>query len=71
MLHVQGARPEEKLYLPVYGARTQSAVFPPEQVDQSQAAVVGAKMGDGFLGYCGDVNGEVESSRVILALCGL
>lgn len=69
-LHVQGARAEEKLYVPVSEARMQSAVFSPERVDESQAAVVGTKMGDGFLAYCGDVNGEVESSRVILALCG-
>lgn len=56
--------------MPVSGARMQSAVFSPERVDESQAAVVGTKMGDGFLAYCGDVNGEVESSRIILALCG-
>lgn len=48
----------------------QSHVFPAERVDESQAAVVAAKIGEGYLVYCGDVNAE-ESATVILALCGV
>lgn len=70
-LHVRGAKPQEKLFVPVPGSKTQSMVFAPADVDQSQAATVGARIGNGFLAYVGDVNGEEESDAVILALCGL
>jgi hypothetical protein len=49
---------------------TQSNVFPPEYVDQAQAAVVGAKVGNGYLVYIGDVNAE-GSDKIILSLLGL
>ena len=35
------------------------------------AAVALARVGEGRLGYIGDVNAEVESGRVLVALCGL
>ncbi|TGO45841.1 hypothetical protein BCON_0361g00010 [Botryotinia convoluta] len=71
VLHVQNAKQHEKIFLPVPGGTTQSLVFPSSHVDEEQAAVVGAKIGDGFLVYCGDINGEQGSDKVILALCGL
>ena len=71
VLHVKNARSEEKIFVPVSGAVTQSYVIPSEPVDQTQAAVVGAKVGNGFLIYVGDVNGEQGSDKVILNLCGL
>jgi len=71
VLHVKNARPQEKIYIPVNDAKTQSAVFPPEYVDRSQAAVVGAKIGDGYLVYHGDVNNEEGSNKVIMILCGI
>lgn len=37
----------------------------------SEAAVVFADVGNGKLGYAGDVNGEESSNTVILAMCGL
>ncbi|KAL4966777.1 uncharacterized protein BDV14DRAFT_34860 [Aspergillus stella-maris] len=70
VLHVKNARPDEKLFIPQDGAKTQSRVFSAEYVDESQAAVVGAKLGRGFLVYCGDVNGEDGSNRLMVALCG-
>lgn len=36
-----------------------------------QAAVALAKVGEGKLGYLGDVNAEDESNTVVLAMCGL
>ncbi|PYH92042.1 hypothetical protein BO71DRAFT_400873 [Aspergillus ellipticus CBS 707.79] len=69
VLHMKDARPQEKIFVPDTGAKTQSMVFAPAEVDQSQAAVVGAKIGRGDLVYCGDVNGE-ESNALMLALCG-
>lgn len=39
--------------------------------DQGQVAVALARVGQGRLGYVGDVNGEILSNDVVLALCGL
>lgn len=71
VLHIKNARPHEKIFVPVADAMTQSYVFPPSYVDQTQAATTGAKIGDGYLVYCGDVNPEVGSDVTILALCGI
>jgi len=70
-LHVKNVRAKEKIFIPVDNAQTQSHVFPPTFVDQAQAAVVGAKVGKGFVLYIGDVNGEEGSDKVILCMCGL
>ncbi|KAJ5182880.1 hypothetical protein N7492_000496, partial [Penicillium capsulatum] len=51
-------------------ATTESLAFPPMEVDQSQAAVVAARIGEGTLVYCGDVNGAPESHALMMALCG-
>lgn len=66
-LHVSNARPQEKIFIPENGARTQL----PAYVAETEAAVTAAKIGDGYLVYCGDVNGEHGSDQTILALCGL
>jgi hypothetical protein len=70
-LHIKNARRQEEIFVPIADAQTQSHVFPPESVDQSQAAVTGAKIGNGHLIYCGDVDPEAGSDSVILAFCGL
>jgi hypothetical protein len=70
-LHIKDARPHEKIFIPEPEATVQSHVFAPGYVDQSQAAVAGARVGKGYLAYCGDVNGEEGSDEVILALCGI
>ncbi|KAL4869741.1 hypothetical protein BDV12DRAFT_167141 [Aspergillus spectabilis] len=70
-LHIKNAELHEKIFVPVGGAQTQSHVFPADCVDESQAAITGAHVGDGFLVYCGDVNGESGSDQVILTLLGL
>jgi hypothetical protein len=70
VLHVKYARAGEKIYVPVPEAMTQSMVFPPEFVDRTQAAIVGAKIGEGYLVYDGNVNPEEEQIKVFLALCG-
>jgi hypothetical protein len=68
---LKNVRPAEALYGPTPDSRTQSAVFPPGSVDQSQIPVVWAQVGQGWLGYVGDVNGEKGSDAVVLAMCGL
>ncbi|MCJ1267843.1 hypothetical protein MMC22_007729 [Lobaria immixta] len=71
VLHVKNARPHEKIFIPMANAMTQSLVFPPEHVDQTQAAVVAAKVGNGYLVYAGDVNPEKGSDKIIQSLLGL
>lgn len=69
-LHVRDVRGDEKMFVPIPGAKTQSHVFVPRGLDQSQAAVASARVGAGTLVYIGDVNGEVESNALMFALCG-
>ncbi|KAL9085258.1 MAG: hypothetical protein Q9165_007692 [Trypethelium subeluteriae] len=61
----------DALCLPSAESRTQSLVFSPEPVDQTQTPVVRAKYGHGWIGYVGDVNSEECSDEVILAMCGV
>lgn len=46
-------------------------VFAPAPVDLNEAPVVYTRVGRGYLGYIGDVNGEEESTNVILSMLGL
>jgi hypothetical protein len=39
--------------------------------ETNEGAVTYTRVGDGYLGYIGDVNAEEESTSVILAMCGL
>lgn len=63
---MQDARPHEKIFVPVDNAMTQSYVMP---VDQTQAAVVGSKVGNGHVFYVGDVKLEEGSRKILLGLC--
>ena len=56
-LHVKNALPREKIIIPVDNS--------------TQVAVAGAKVGEGFVVYAGDVSPGENSDRVILSLCGL
>lgn len=73
VLHIRNAKPHEKILIPTlyHDNGIESLDFPPEYVDQTQAAVVGTRVGDGYIVYHGDVNPGKESSDVILRLCGL
>ena len=71
VLHVKNAEPHEKIIIPLPDDMIEPVNFPPGYVDQTQAAVVGTRVGDGFLVYAGDVNPGEESFDVILRLCGL
>ena len=71
VLHVKNAEPHEKLFVPSPDVVIESVDFSPGYLDQTQAAVVGTRVGDGYIVYAGDVNPGEESSDVILRLCGL
>ena len=68
---IENARPHEKIFIRTTDRQTQSLVSPSKYVDQAHAAVVGAKVGNGYLAYVGDVNGEKGSIDIILSLSGL
>ncbi|KAL1960504.1 hypothetical protein VTO42DRAFT_7803 [Malbranchea cinnamomea] len=67
---LRNAKVDEALYLPTSESRLESHVFPPERVSEAQPAVGWAKVGNGWIGYVGDVNGEEGSNGVILGMCG-
>lgn len=69
-LHVKNAAQHERIFGVVSGATSQSLDFSTASVDETQAAVVGAKYGEGFVFYAGDVSAEEGSNLVIMALCG-
>ncbi|KAK2763721.1 hypothetical protein FQN54_009337 [Arachnomyces sp. PD_36] len=59
------------LYLPSTDSVTESHVFGPTPVaDLSQTPVVWHQLGNGFIGYIGDVNAEEGTDEVALAMCG-
>jgi hypothetical protein len=72
VVSLKGVSDEARIYHPTESSRTQSMVFPSTEVrDLAQAAVAMQKVGEGWLGYVGDVNSEIESTAVVVAMCGL
>lgn len=71
VLHIKNAEPHEKIFIPSPDDMIESVDFLPGYIDQTQAAVVGTRVGDGYIVYAGDVNPGEESSDVIIRLCGL
>ncbi|KAJ0161300.1 hypothetical protein CTA2_6456 [Colletotrichum tanaceti] len=71
-LFLKGVHPTAVLYGPSETSVTESPVFPTEKVaDLTQAAIAFAPVGNGRLGYVGDVNVEQGTDDAILAMCGL
>lgn len=70
-VHLRGVNAEDILYAPTEDSRVESHVFAPSPVDLSHVPVAYTRIGDGFLGYIGDVNAEEESTSVILAMLRL
>ncbi|KAK1978027.1 hypothetical protein LZ30DRAFT_600051 [Colletotrichum cereale] len=71
-LFLKGVHPNAIMYGPDATSFTGSLVFPPDRVgDIAQAAISFAQVGDGKIGYVGDVNVEEGTNDAILAMCGL
>lgn len=71
-VHVKGARKEDAVYVTTPDSRIQSHVFAPESAHTpDQTPVCFTSVGNGFLGYVGDVNAEEETTWVILTMCNL
>ncbi|KAF7588879.1 hypothetical protein BBP40_005064 [Aspergillus hancockii] len=47
-LHIKGYQEHERIFISGSGAKTQSHLFHPKSVDQTQAVVVGARVGNGY-----------------------
>lgn len=69
-LHLKHVPAEARVYIPEASSRTQSAVFPAEVVDLQQCPAAFAKCGRGYVGYIGDVNNEVGSQKLLMAMLG-
>lgn len=67
---LQDVAPEDSWYASPPGATSESLVFGPVPV-LSETAVAFAKVGEGWLGYTGDVNSEDGTTMAILAMMGL
>lgn len=59
---------EHSWYLSTEDSVTQSAVFSPERVNQNETAVAFAPVGQGHVGYTGDVNMEVGTHLVVMRM---
>ncbi|GAD98452.1 hypothetical protein MGYG_05903 [Paecilomyces variotii No. 5] len=69
-VHLKNVDNALALYLPAPSSVIESPVFAPAPVPSEQTPVAFRNLGQGTVGYIGDVNGEQESDEVILAMCG-
>lgn len=71
-VHIAGADSAAALYGPTDNSRIESHVFAPEKIGKlTQYPAVHTRVGQGYLGYIGDVNGENDSTAPVLAMLGL
>ena len=71
-VQIQGVPPEAAVYITTPDSMLESNVFASESVHNTgQTPIFFTPIGDGFLGYIGDVNAETGSTAVILAMCNL
>ncbi|KAJ9217056.1 hypothetical protein DTO166G4_1516 [Paecilomyces variotii] len=70
-VHLKNVDNAVALYLPGRDSVVESHVFPPGPVNREQTPVAFQNLGQGCVGYIGDVNGEEGSDQVILAMCGV
>jgi len=68
---LENVRRENSWYLPNKDSVVQSLVFAPTPVPTNETPVAFIKMGSGWLGYAGDVNGEEGTDYVYLGMLGL
>ncbi|KAI9878395.1 MAG: hypothetical protein M1830_001025 [Pleopsidium flavum] len=71
-LHLKGVPVEGRVYVSSDDSTLESAVFAPVPVGNPQESpMVFAQVGNGYLGWVGDVNAEKDSTRVVMAMCNL
>ena len=70
-LHLGGISPEMAMYKPSEESRLESLVFAPVKIKNTlEAPAVCTRVGQGYLGFLGDVNGEIFSTNTLLAMLG-
>jgi len=70
-LHLGGISPEMAMYKPNEESRLESLVFAPVKIKNSlEAPAACTRVGQGHLGFLGDVNGEICSTNTLLAMLG-
>lgn len=71
-LHLANVTFDDAVYLPTDDSVVESIVFGPRRVsDRTQTPAAFAKVGEGRIGYVGDVNNEDETTPLVLGMCGL
>ncbi|OJD34398.1 transcription factor [Diplodia corticola] len=66
-----GVAEKDRLYVPTRDSHVESFVFAPAPIGQDETPMAWAEVGEGMVGYVGDVNHEEEGEKVLLAMCGL
>ncbi|KAK2746486.1 hypothetical protein FQN57_003112 [Myotisia sp. PD_48] len=72
--HLKNVSPDAAIYLPGPESTVESPIFLPLPCPiqhPDQTPVAWAQVGQGWVGYIGDVNAERETTDVILSMCGL
>jgi hypothetical protein len=71
-LHLANVTYDDAVYLPGDESVVESNVFGPRRVtDRTETPAAFTKVGEGKVGYVGDVNNEDETTPMILGMCGL
>jgi hypothetical protein len=71
-VHLKGVAREHAWYLPGTDSTTQTFVFPTAPIqNMEQTPMAFAKVGEGFVGYTGDVNQEEGTNLALMQMLGL
>ena len=71
-VQIKGAAADDAVYVTTEDSVVESRVFSPRSVHgRGQYPILFKGVGEGYLGYMGDVNPEEEDTPVILAMCGI
>lgn len=71
-VHITRAAPESHLYVSMANSVVESLVFAPDPItDRTESPILFAEYGRGFVAWIGDINLEVESTAVVVAMCNL
>ena len=71
MLHLGGISLQTAMYKPYEESRLESLIFAPVKIKNTlEGPAVCTRVGQGYLGFLGDVNGEICSTNTLLAMLG-
>ena len=71
-LNLSAVQKPHRVYLPVEDARIESHVFAPDPISShAETPVAFGKVGEGWVGWTGDVNAEEPTTAVVLRMFGL